>query len=70
MMVIRSGTEEEYNKLVQLLEDMSTYTRDLRDQKKEKKKKKNQKEKEEKQKALEIRAAAVSGMASKQFLLW
>lgn len=35
-MVIRSGTEEEYSNLMQLLEDISTYTRDMQDQKKKK----------------------------------
>ncbi|XP_078364715.1 uncharacterized protein LOC144649134 [Oculina patagonica] len=35
----KSGTEEEYSNLMKLLEDISTYQRDVQDQKKKRKKK-------------------------------
>lgn len=66
--MIRSGTEEEYNHFMQLLEDISTYQRDVQDQKRKKKENKKKKEKEDKQKAMEMRAAALNGIASRHFL--
>ncbi len=38
--MIRSGTEEEYINLIQLLEDIFTYIRDMQEQKRKKKEKK------------------------------
>lgn len=65
VMVIRSGSEEEYTQLNQLLEDIYTYRRDLQEVKTKEKENKKQKEKEDQQKGLEMRAAALTGMASK-----
>ena len=60
----RSGTEEEYCELTQLLEDISTYMRDFEEVKERDKNVKKKKEAEDKSKAEEIRRAAMEGMAS------
>ena len=55
----RSGTEEEYDELSQLLEDISSYMRDFEELKAKKKK-----EADDKRKAEDMRRAAMEGMAS------
>ena len=64
-LLIRSDTEEEYSEFTQLLEDISTYRRDMQGFKEKEKENKMQKEKSDKEKAEEMRAAALSGIASK-----
>lgn len=64
-MVIKSGSGEEYTQLDQLLENIYTYRKDLQEVKTKEKENKKQKEKEDQQKGLEMRAAALTGMASK-----
>ena len=61
----RSGTEEEYNQLHQLLKDIYTFRQDIQEQKRKDKEEKKKKEREEKTNGEEMRAAALSGMASK-----
>jgi len=61
----RSGTEEEYNQLHQLLEEIYTLRQDIQEQKRKDKEDKKKKEREEKMNGEEMRAAALSGMASK-----
>ena len=66
--MFRSGTEEEYTELQQLLEDVSTYKRDIQDLKEMKAKQKSnkkEKEKEKLEKGLEMREAALVEMTSK-----
>jgi hypothetical protein len=66
--LFRSGTEEEYTELQQLLEDVSTYKRDIQELKDTKAKgraKRKEKEKEKVEKGLEMREAALIGMTSK-----
>lgn len=64
-MVIKSGSEEEYTQLNQLLENIYKYRKDLQEVKTKEKENKKQKEKEDQQKGLEMWAAALTGMASK-----
>jgi len=64
-MVIKSGSEEEYTQLNQLLENIYTYRKDLQEVKTKEKENKKQKEKEDQQKGLEMWAAALTGMAGK-----
>ncbi|XP_068726822.1 plasminogen-binding protein PgbA-like isoform X2 [Montipora capricornis] len=63
----KSGTEEEYSELSQLLQDISTYRRDMEENKaktaKEKEQKKK-KEREDKKMGEEIRKKAMEGLAS------
>lgn len=64
----RSGSEEEYSELNQLLEDIATYRRDMHELKTkqtEEKEQKKRKEMEDKKKGLEMRQAAIEGMSSK-----
>lgn len=63
--MLRSGTEEEYTELTQLLEDIMTYRRDMEDLKRKEKEEKNRKEELKNKKGQEMRAAAVSKMCSK-----
>lgn len=67
----RSGTEEEYDELHQLLEDIFEFQKDL-DEKKaqemEEKRDKKGKALEDKQKGEEMREAALKGMISKLLL--
>ena len=66
--IFRSGTEEEYSELQQLLEDVNTSIRDMRELKEMKAKGKErikEKEKEKVEKGLAMRQAALSGMTSK-----
>lgn len=60
----RSGTEEEYGELTQLLEDISTHMRDFEELKAKEKDKKKKKEAVDKSKAEEMSRAASEGMAS------
>ena len=62
--MFRSGTEEDFNELQQLLEDIYKCKRD-QDELKQREKNKKHMEQEEHQKALAMRSAALSGMASK-----
>ncbi|CAB4042009.1 Hypothetical predicted protein, partial [Paramuricea clavata] len=62
----KSGTEEEYSELHQLLEDISTYKRDIEDLKNVKMKgreRKKEKERLDKAKGTEMRNEALSGMS-------
>ena len=68
--MFRSGTEEEYGELEQLLEDISSYMEDFAIQKaetKEKRDQKKRKEEEDKRKGLEMRRAAMEGLSSTLF---
>ena len=64
----RSGTEEEYGELSQLLDDILTFRRDMKEIKEreamEKEKKKN-KEIEDRNAGIELRRKAMEGLASK-----
>ena len=64
-MVGRSGTEEEYDELSQLLEDINTFRKDAEETQKKEKENKKQKEKEDKRKAAEMRDAALLSLGSK-----
>ena len=61
---IRSGTEEEYSELHQLLEDIQTYRSDCVEFVNKEKKNRINKEKEDKEKGEELRRLALTGMAS------
>ena len=62
---LRSGTEEEYTELAQLLEDISTYMNDVMEMKTKEKQEKKKKERDDKIKAEYMRKAAMEGMASR-----
>ena len=64
-MVGRSGTEEEYDELSQLLEDINTFRKDAEETQKKEKENKKQKEKEDKRKATEMRDAALLSLGGK-----
>ena len=64
-LVGRSGTEEEYDELSQLLEDIYTFRKDAEETQKKEKENKKQKEKEDKRKATEMRDAALLSLGSK-----
>ena len=64
-LVRRSGTEEEYDELTQLLEDIYTFRKDAEETQKKEKENKKQKEKEDKRKAEEMREAALLSLGSK-----
>ena len=61
-----SGTEEQYSELCQLLEDISSYLRDLAIQHKKDKAEKKKKDLEDKMKAQDMRKAAMEGISSKK----
>lgn len=61
----RSGTEEEYDELSQLLEDIDTFRKDAEETQKKEKENKKRKEKEDKRKAAEMRDAALLSLGSK-----
>lgn len=65
---VRSGTEEEYSELVQLLEDISTYQRDMQTAIVQQKEKKKQKEMSDKSIGEEMRKAAMESL-SRKFVL-
>jgi len=60
----RSGTEEDYTELHQLLEDIYTYRKDTEECEKKEKEKKKQKEKADRAKGEEMRDAAMKAMSS------
>lgn len=60
---LRSGTEEEYSELSQLLEDILSYQRDFEAMREEEKGKENSK-KEDKKQGERMRQAAMEGIAS------
>ena len=64
--VSRSGTEEDYIELMQLLEDIQQYLQDLALAKAEEMKSATQMRNEDKQKGEEMRKAAMEGMSSKK----
>ena len=64
-LVGRSGTEEEYDELSQLLEDIYTLRKDAEETQKKEKENKKRKEKEDKRKAAEMRDAALLSLGSK-----
>ena len=64
-LVSRSGTEEEYDELSQLLEDIYTFRKDAEETQKKEKENKKQKEKEDKRKAAEMRDVALLSLGSK-----
>ena len=64
-LVGRSGTEEEYDELSQLLEDIYTFRNDAEETQKKEKENKKRKEKEDKRKAAEMRDAALLSLGSK-----
>ena len=61
---IRSGSEEEYSELNQLLEDINTLRKDMEDEAKIAHGTKKRKEKYDQEKGEEMRKAALVGMAS------
>ena len=66
----RSGTGEEYSELSQLLQDISTYRRDMEEYKAKTAKDKEQKkkiEREDKKMGEEIRKKAVEGLVSSKY---
>ena len=62
----RSGTEEDYTELMQLLEDIQQYLQDFTLAKAEEMKSATQKRNEDKRKGEEMRKAAMEGMSSKK----
>jgi hypothetical protein len=62
---IRSGTEEDYSELSQLLEDIVTYKEDIQNARIKEKEAKMQKEEENREQALQMHEAALCGMSSK-----
>ena len=60
----RSGTEEEYSEMQQLLEDIISYNTDFVGAKELKKEKSKKKYKEDKKKGMEMRQAAMEGQRS------
>ena len=60
----RSGTEEEYLELEQLLEDIGTYVRDVAELKTNQQKAASLKKSEDKKKGEEMRKAAMEGIRS------
>ncbi|PFX15452.1 hypothetical protein AWC38_SpisGene20325 [Stylophora pistillata] len=63
---IRSGTEEEYSELIQLLEDINTFRKDMEDEAKKAYETKRRKEKDDREKGEEMREAALIGMAKRE----
>ena len=59
----RSGTEEDYTELSELLEDISVYQRDFAILKEEEKKKESEKKDDDKRKGEQMRQAAMEGVA-------
>ncbi|XP_022806465.1 stress response protein NST1-like [Stylophora pistillata] len=62
----RSGTEEEYSELIQLLEDINTFRKDMEDEAKKAYETKRRKEKDDREKGEEMREAALIGMAKRE----
>ena len=63
--MLRSGTEEEYSELSQLLQDIWTYRRNMEDLKRKEKEEKNRIEDMKNKKGQDMRAAAMRKMCSK-----
>ena len=63
--MLRSGTEEEYSELSQLLQDIWTYRRDMEDLKRKEKEEKNRIEDMKNKKGQDMCAAAMRKMCSK-----
>ena len=61
---LRSGTEEEYTELQQLLEDISSYLRDVVAAKVAQKAANKKKDEDDKRKGEQMRRAAMEGIAS------
>lgn len=61
---LRSGTEEEYTELQQLLEDISSYLRDVEAAKVAQKAANKKKDEDDKRKGEQMRKAAMEGIAS------
>ncbi|XP_015753498.1 PREDICTED: RNA-binding protein 25-like isoform X1 [Acropora digitifera] len=61
----KSGTEEEYGQLSQLLEDIYTFRKDSVEMQKKERESKKQKEKDDKRKAEEMRDAAMVGLGKR-----
>ena len=64
----RSGTEEEYTELVQLLEDISSYRRDVEEALEKEKEKRKQKEINDKRTGVEMRKSAMETLSRKYLL--
>ena len=67
--MFRSGTEEEYSELVQLLEDISTYQRDMQEAILKQKEEKKQKETNDRNIGVEMRKAAMETFSHKLFII-
>ncbi|KXJ13653.1 hypothetical protein AC249_AIPGENE27152 [Exaiptasia diaphana] len=65
----RSETEEDYNELKQLLEDIHTFRRDTEECERKEKERKNQKEKTDKKIGEQMRDAAIIAMSSNDIML-
>ena len=63
---VRSGTEEEYSELAQLLEDIKSYQKDFEEKKECEKLAAHNKRQEEKRKGEEIRKTAMQRLSSKE----
>lgn len=64
MWPFRSGTEEEYTELAELLEDIRSYQRDFEEKAAEEKKSADEKKRQERRKGEEMRRLAMEGMSS------
>lgn len=64
-MAFRSGTEEEYGELHQLLESITSYRRDFAELKNKEKELKKKKEEDDRKRAETMKIAAMQRMASK-----
>ena len=60
----RSGTEDEYTELHQLLEDIYTFRKDTEELEKKEKDNKKQKEQSDREKGEQMREEAMMGMSS------
>lgn len=65
----RSGTEEEYDEIKMLLEDILTFNRDIQELKLQEKEEKQKLLESNKRKASDIRRAAMEGRASKSLIV-
>ena len=63
---VRSGTEEDYTELAQLLEDIQSYQKDFEEKKENEKQAAVEKRLEEKRKGEAIRKAAMQRLSSKK----
>jgi hypothetical protein len=65
MLTFRSGTEEDYNELSQLLEGIISFRRDFAEQKEIEKEQKRKKEEDDRNKGEVMKNAAMTRMGSK-----